>query len=441
MKLRPFELGLVIFFSVAIVITFILINSYKGGSKSDPTTSTLAAGVTVWGTVQTGVFADIFKELSGQQEGFKRVSYIYIPSEDFEQRFINSLADQTPPDLLLIPHELLATLRPRLQPIPYSSFPQRDFLNTYIDGASVFALSDGIYAYPLAVDPLVMYWNKNILSENNFLYAPTTWEEIINDVAPVTTVRDFNREVTRSTLAMGDFSNVKNAFPILSTLLIQSGSSFVSEKLTGSKFSYTLNLNNANVSGKTPLTDSLNFYTNFSNTNSTVYNWNRSLGLDYDLFLQEKLALYLGFGSEGRVLELKNPNLSFDIAEMPQGEGVKNKRTYGTFYGLAVTKNAKNRNGAFIVSQALARENYTKRIADSLNMASTFKKTVQQGSNDVYGRVIYSSAINARGWLNPRLEKSKDVFKEAVDDIGANRTTPANISSDVNKKLQTLYQS
>lgn len=440
MKLRPFDLGLIVFFSIAAILAFIILNTYSGsGKKTDPTTSALSAGVTVWGTVPNNVFSGLIREISSSNEGFKRVTYKQVSQEDFEQSFINALADQTPPDLLFIPHEELAALRPRLTPIPYSSFPQRDFLNTYIDGASVFALSDGIYAFPVSVDPLVMYWNKNILEENNFLYPPETWEEIVDNVAPVTTIRDFNREVTRSTLAMGEISNIRNALPILSTLLFQSGSAFVSERSGSNGFLYTLNLNRSTSLDKNPLSDTLSFYTSFSNTNSTAYNWNRSLSLDYDLFLQEKLALYLGFGSEGRVLEEKNPNLAFDIAEMPQGEGVKNKRTYGTFYGFSIPKNAKNSAGAFVVAQTLAEEKNAKKIADTLNMAPVFKKTIQQGSNDIYGRIIYSSAINARGWLSPRVVKTKEIFKDAIDEINANRATPQSVSQDINKKLEASY--
>ncbi len=438
MKLRPFELGLVIFFGVAVVLAFILINTYDGGGKKDLALESLKSGVSIWGTVSADVFSTILRDLSSKQDGFNKVSYTYIPQVDFEQRFVNALADQNPPDLVFIPHEELAALRSRLQPFPYESFPLRDFLNTYIEGASVFALSDGIYAYPVTVDPLVMYWNKNILAENNFLFPPETWERVVGEVLPVTTVRDFSRVVTRPALAMGDFSNIKNAFPIMSLLLIQSGSTFVSETKQENRFLYTVNLDRS-TSGGVPLTNSLTFFTNFSNTNSTSYTWNRSLGLDRDLFLQEKLALYFGFGSEGRELEAKNPNLSFDVAEVPQSEGVKNKRTYGVFYGFSVPKNARNKSGAYLVAQTLAKEEYSKVIASALNMAPVYKKSIQQGSNDIYGRVIYVSAINARGWLNPSLVKSNNIFREAVDNIGANRLAPAQTAMDISKKIQASY--
>ena len=67
-------------------------------------------------------------------------------------------------------HEKLVEHRSRLQSIPYESFPERDFRNRYIDGASIFAMRDGVYAFPLMVDPLVMYWNRDIFSDKKCGY-------------------------------------------------------------------------------------------------------------------------------------------------------------------------------------------------------------------------------------------------------------------------------
>jgi ABC-type glycerol-3-phosphate transport system substrate-binding protein len=435
MKLRPFELGLVILFAILFLVALFLLKTYQ--PEKDPNVESLSSGVVIWGSLPAEAFNTILDEISEKDKSYKAVSYRYISPDDFDQTFLNALADQNPPDLLLMSQEKIVEHRNRLQVIPYESFPLRDFRNVYIDGASIFALQDGIYAFPLMVDPLVMYWNRDILSDKSFLNAPKTWEEIVNVLAPAITVRDFNRNVKLSTIAMGEYSNINHAFPIISMLLLQAGSSLVVE---GDDKKYKILLDDAEGGGSNkPLEKVLTFYTGFNNVNNPLYDWNRTLGLDQDRFLSEDLALYFGFGSEGRGFETKNPNLSFDIAEVPQGVDSTNKRTYGNFYGFFVPKTAKNKTGSFKVMQDLSDEQNSKRFADIYNMAPVKRSLLSLGSNDVYGRIIYQSAPNARGWLNPDLDRFGDILREEVEDVGANRQGADDTAGDILTRLKQIY--
>ena len=126
-----------------------------------------------------------------------------------------------------------------------------------------------------------------------------------------------------------------------------------------------------------------------------------SLRPDTDMFLSEDLAIYFGLASEGRSLAARNPNLSFDIAEVPQGASASVKRDYGIFYGFAMPKAAKNKMGASLVLQNLSGESNATKLANLSGFAPVHRTSLATGSNDVYGRVAYASAIYSRGWLNP----------------------------------------
>ncbi len=434
MKLRPFEIGLVAFFAILFSGALLMLKFYTPPPEEGALN--LSGPVVIWGTLPDKGISTLLFDLGEADKSFKLVSYRYIPEENFDNEFVNALADQKAPDVILMSQQKLVEHRNRLQSIPYASFPIRDFRDIYIEGAEIFALTDGIYAYPVAVDPLVMYWNRDTFSSHGFLTPPKTWEEIVNNIAPAITERDFNRKIIKSAMAMGENANIKNAFPILSMLLLQSGSALVSEDDNNK---YRVNLNNT-VSGSSGVfVSSLRFFTNFSSINNTLYNWNRTLPLDQDAFLREDLAIYFGFGSEARNLESKNPNISFDIAEVPQGASSVAKRTYGNFYGFFTPKTAKNKQGAYLVMQTLGNQINAKKIADSLNLAPAHKILLQAGSNDVYGRVIYSSAFNARGWLNPDLDRLNQVFTTATEDISANRKDVESASSDMIVRLGQIY--
>ena len=433
MKLRPFELVLIVVFGSLFFLALFLLRNYEG----EPADNASNLGtVSIWGVLPPGAVDSLIQKISDTDEGYNNVYYRYIPPEEFDDVFVNALADQEGPDLLLLPHDRLVKHRSRLQPIPYESFPVRDFRSIYIDGAEIFALSDGIYGFPVAVDPLVMYWNRDIFSTNGLLTAPTTWEDIVNNVAPTLTVRDFNRNIQLSAIAMGEYRNIKNAFPILSLLLLQGGSVMVTE----GQNQYRIRLNEAiNQPVAQPLANAATFYTNFSNTSNTLYSWNRSLPLDKDRFLSEDLALYFGYASEGRDIEVKNPNLNFDVAEVPQGANATVKRTYGQYYAFVVPKTSPNKAGALIAMQTLGSAENAKQISDGYNFAPAHRSTLALGSNDVYGRIAYMSAVYARGWLNPDLTRLNETLTTMFEDINANRSDISSAPSDAINRMHQSY--
>ena len=433
MKLRPFELGLVVFFGILAVVALILLRAYS----PDPDTDTVAISgpVSIWGVLPEEAFKNLLLELSTVDKTYSQITYYHITPEDFDNRFITALADQSSPDLLLISHESLVKHRGRLAPYPYAVYPLRDFRNAYLDGAEIFALSDGIYAAPLMVDPLMLFWNRNIFATNNFLKAPATWEELVGDLVPQLTQRDQNRNVTRATVALGEYRNIKNAFPIISLLTMQSGS-----LLTAEAGSYNLRLNQRPNSNEQPFTNAVTFYSNFNQRSNSLYTWDQSLPLDSDQFISEDLAMYFGFASEGREIAARNPNLAFDTAEVPQSSASNLRRTYGRFYGLVMPKQAQNKAGAEALMNIFYSDtNLVRKLADSYGMVTLQRSEVAKGSNDIYGSQAYLAAPTARGWLNPDRQKVDNIFIQMVEEINSNRGGAATVASDTVLRLQAAY--
>ncbi len=433
MNLRPFELGLIIVFIVLIAGSLLFLSVYSPGNDNDglPQVGT----VTIWGTLPQSGMEQVLRGMAEVNESYNGVSYREISPADFSNELVNALADGTGPDLLLVPHERLVEFRRRLQVISYDSFPLRDFRSLYLDGAAVFALNDGVYAYPIAVDPLMMYWNRNMLANNNLLTPPATWEALVNTYVPTLIQRQADRSITQSVVAMGEYSNIRNAFGIISALLIQGGSAMVTEQNT----EYVIQLDSSLQGGDRPFQSVADFYTRFSRPSNALYSWNRSFPPDRDRFVSENLALYFGYGSEGKELERLNPNLNFDIAELPQGGAATVRRTYGQFYGLSVLRSSDNFPGAAIVLRDLASADISKQIADTYNLVPALRSLVAAGSNDTYGRLNYTSAAITYGWLNPDLAGTNTIFETMVRDINENRNDVGGAVTDAEDRLELEY--
>jgi ABC-type glycerol-3-phosphate transport system substrate-binding protein len=436
MKLRPFELILIVVFGGLFFAALVMLKVYQ--PPPDEGVSTFGE-VTIWGVLPPETFDSLLRKLRETDEGFNTVYYKQVPIEDFDSEFVTALADQAAPDIVLIPHDRLVEHRTRLQPLSYESSPIRDFRSTYIDGAEVIALSDGIYGLPIAVDPLVLFWNRDIFANYDFLRAPMTWEEVVSETVPTLTVRDFNRNINTAAIAMGEYGNIKNAFATYSMLLLQGGSQMTTEGQGKYLVRLDEKVGQEASTSDLPFTQAALFYTNFSNTNNSLYSWNRSLRQDKEMFLSENLAMYFGFASEGRDIAAKNPNLSFDIAEVPQGDGATISRTYGTFYFFAIPRASKNKNGGYAAVQQLASSANSKVLADGYNMAPVHRSTLAVGSNDVYGRVAYISAIYARGWLNPELDDFGRILTTMCEDVNANRRDTAAAASDAVNRTRQIY--
>jgi hypothetical protein len=72
-------------------------------------------------------------------------------------------------------------------------------------------------------------------------------------------------------------------------------------------------------------------------------------------------------------------------------------------------------------------------------MAPAQRQALAGGSNGTYGRIIYTSAISARGWLSPAEARVDTIFTGVVEDILANRRRPSEAASDAVGRLSQSY--
>jgi len=247
--------------------------------------------------------------------------------------------------------------------------------------------------------------------------------------------RDFDRTINRSVVAMGEYANVRNSFGVISALTLQGGSVGVTEN---EDKEYRVSLRSSS-NGSNPLQTAVDFYTRFSKPSNSLYSWNRSFQEDRAMFVSEDLAFYFGFSSEGQTIEKINPNLNFDIAEIPQGASATVRRTYGKFYALSLLKSSDNVRGAESVLLTLGGSSVAEKIAIESNMAPAHSNLVSLGSNDTYGRISYVAAGVALGWLNPNMEKTDDIFENMTKDVNENRRDLTSAVSDASNRLADEY--
>jgi len=414
MQMRPFQIILVSVFAVLAIVGLLVFSMFKGFNSASS-----AGTVVIWGTLPSSAVNGGLQELMKQHKEFTSISYVEKRADSFDTDLADALASGTGPDLVIINQEQLLTEIPKIQTIPFSSIPQRDFLDSYLSIDQMYLNSTGTYAIPLAVDPLVLYYNRAILSSSGVASPPATWEAVTG-LAPLITKQSGGQAISRSTIAFGSYANVTNARAILSLLFLQAGASIT--RTTAQGVRSTLGAQpTPNDPGSAPAQAALSFYTQFANPAKTTYSWNPSLVPSRQAFISGDLAFYVGFASEEPALKAANPNLDFDMAPIPQSGVGGTRKTYGLAYAFVIPKVAKNPGGAYSTARGLTASDVLPALSVSLGMAPAQRSLLTNNPADPFTAVYYPEALNAAGWLSPAPSATDSVFAAMISNITTGR--------------------
>ncbi len=419
-----FLVGLFGFF---IVVGIIIFAAYRGSSKD-------AVEVVVWGTIPKNTFDRAIDSTSLKDNELIKVNYVEKNKDSFDSEFIEALASGNGPDLFMLPSEKIFTHRNKIFAIPYNVFTERQFRDSFIEGAEIYMAPEGILAFPVYADPLVMYWNRSIFTEVLETEPPKYWDEFYR-LASLISKKDGALNIQRSAVSMGEFSNITNAKEIVLNLAMQAGTPVTvwSSEKPASVFSY--NFDKPIV----PAEAALNFYTEFSNPSKTSYSWNRSLPSSIDYFISGDLSIYFGFASEIGSIQFKNPNLNFDVAKMPSSREGGSDVSYARYYGFAITKASQNANSAFSVASVLSSKEGAKAISEAIKLPSLRRDLLKEKQNDSYLSVFYESVIKSKSWLDPSPALSNSIFKNMIESITSGRERVSGAVNKANQELNALF--
>jgi multiple sugar transport system substrate-binding protein len=426
-----------IFLAFFVFAVLIFSNVIKLPGATNKTTG-FQGKVVIWGTFPSTEVNKVMDDIRSNNTNLV-LSYVSKDTSTYQQDLIEAFANDKGPDLFIMTPDMIKKNSNFLYKIPYASYAQKTFSDSFIDGADIYLDTDGVLGFPIVVDPIVLYFNKDILSNNSIVSPPKTWDELFN-LNSILTKKDNSGTISESMIALGQYGNINNAKDILATLLIQNNNPIVKKSDTG--FVSTLNANPQGLS-VSPIEAVMTFFTQFSNPSNTAYSWNGSLPTSVDMFTGSKLAFYLGRASELFNIESVNPNLSFDVTQIPQIKNSTNKRTYGEIYAIAINKKSTNTTNAIGLAQSLSLGDNAKNFATSVSLPSASRalladKPTGVGSN--FLSTFFSSALISRSWADPDKTKTDSIFKEMMENILSNRTSTSEAINKAEGQLEILIK-
>jgi len=399
------------FFVFAVLIFSGAINPFPDKAKDG-----LKGVINIWGTFPKNALSKAIDTLTTENKNLT-VNYVNKEENTYQEDLVQAFAEGKGPDLFIITPDMLIKNKNFIYKIPYASYAEKTFTNSFIDGASIYLDKEGVWAYPLLVDPIVLYYNKDILSNEGIVYPPRTWDELFTMNAALTK-RSNSGVISQSMIALGQYANVNNAKEILSTLLIQNDDEIIKRKDLG--YVSVLNSNPLGLS-VSPIEAVLKFFIEFSNQSDSAYSWNGSLPNSLDMFTSGKLAFYIGKASELFNIQSINPNLIFNVNQIPQIKDATTKRTYGEIYAIAVNKKTANLAAAFKVAGDLTTGDKAKSISTSMSLPPVSRDLLNSKPNEnPYLFTFFNSAIITKSWIDPDEIKTDGIFKELIENILSN---------------------
>jgi multiple sugar transport system substrate-binding protein len=364
------------------------------------------------------------------------IEYRKFKYEEFEQELLDALAEDRGPDIFSIPEAQLLRYQAKIAPMPaqlkvgyvveknYFNLKTekvveirtqktpilRELKDKYIDTVvSDAMIGDQLYGLPLAVDTLVMFYNKDIINQAGITQLPTDWTAFQEASAKATKFASED-QIIQSGTALGTGFNVERAFDIISILMMQSGAQMVDSRNLPTFFA------SAKADGKNtnPGLNALQFYADFASPIKNVYSWNNAMPNSLEAFLAGKVGFFFGYNYQIPQIRSRS-RVNFGIVPLPQisGRPVKN---YANYWLETVSKKSAHQNEAWDFILFMNQSAEVKKYLAKTNHSTAQKALITDELDSEDLNASASQLLTATTWYRGYdASAAEQVFKEMAE--------------------------
>jgi multiple sugar transport system substrate-binding protein len=345
-----------------------------------------------------------------------------------------SVTGSPAPDIFRINNTWLSKYQGKLYPAPSNTVAistiQQDFYPAVLND---FVGTDGqIYALPMEIDGLALYYNKQIFAQAGLVEPPATWDAVISTAKQLTT-KDSGGQITQAGLALGTSRNIKHSADILSLLMLQNGVDVINS--TNNQMSIT----------DARAISSLEFYTDFVDVHET---WSDDLRVDLEMFYTGKLAMMIA--PSWTTFDILNSNSTIEFGLVPTPILGTSEVYYGHYWGEAVSANSARPDVAWDFINFLNQEEQLKELYSNSSQIRAFGEPYSRKSmagllqNEPYVGAIIRMAPYFTSWKKGEESFVNESFDTAINSV-VSSDTEANSAlttaeTRINEKLLVSIQ-
>jgi multiple sugar transport system substrate-binding protein len=368
--------------------------------------------LTMWGLWQESSHLasviDTFEEQTGIKIRYKKIASV----AEYREKLLEQFATGRGPDIFVIHHTWVDKDKALIAPAPASIIDERALREEFVEVvASDVLRKEGVYALPISVDTLALFYNKDIFNSAGIVSPPRTWMDFQNIVEQLTQLTPFGT-IKQSAATLGTAANINRSADILQLLMLQSGTAIIDSAGGSSSLSSQAAEN------------SLVFYTDFANKSKKVYTWDLQQDYSIDSFTESKAAMTINYSYHIPTIRAKNPRLRAAVAPVPQISDSK-KVNFASYWPFAVSKKSPQQEAAWRFLRYLTNTENSARLNDVLGSPPARRDGVTRIVRDPTMGVFAEQALTAVSWPRVDIIATDAIFNNMIDSVvkGAATTT------------------
>lgn len=371
--------------------------------------------INMWGLWDdSDVFDDLISKYQEENPNIN-INYKKYTYSEYEKTIIDALAAGKGPDIWMIHNTWLPKHKAKLSTITEGKMSSYEYQKAFVDVAAAdFISDDQIYGFPLYVDTLALYYNKDLFNTASLTAPPSTWKEFKSQVKALTRVDEFG-DIQQAGAAIGTAKNINRAVDILYLLMLQNGTKMVSDDKSAAAFDEA----NTTSDGESyiPGLDALIFYTDFANPKKTTYTWNPSMSHSVDAFIEEKAAMMFSYSYQNEIIKGKAPKMNYGVASVPQIEGSPKRYDSANYWGWVVSNTSSQKDPAWDFLTFLAKQESVKSYTEITGRPASRRDVVNDQLQNPDLEIFAQQALTAQSWYQANPSSIESIFIDMIEAV------------------------
>lgn len=420
--------GRLIFIIVGVAVIAAIILLFVFGQKE--TRPGFSGTLTFWGVFDSpGVMQNIISAYKAQNPGLE-IFYRQLNPATYESDLLNALASANAPDLFMVHNTWLPKHFNKIAPFSDQQITLSNLKSLFPTVVEQDFAPDGvIFALPLYIDTLAMFYNQDIFDNKGVALPPKNWAEFETLVPKIRTLDNQGRIQKPAAAIGGSNKSINRATDLLNLLMLQAGTGMVTPDFSRADFDSPQGL------------EALSFYVKFANAANSAYTWSDGLPYSLDSFAAGDTAIMFNYSHQIAFLKDKNPFLNFRVAPMLQPRERTQDINFANYWGLAVSNKSPNRLAAqdfalFLTADPQISQGYLQLT----NRPPALRSLINQYLTNQELGVFARQSLTARSWPQIDNVAIENIFSTMIESILTGKLTPKRALEEAEGKVTELMQ-
>jgi len=415
--------------------------------------------ITVWGLFDDSeVYGKAMTDFMNAHKNVKDIVYKKLACNeagcaDYIKELTNALAAGNGPDIFMISNTWVPAQRDKMLTLDDVNdvlvkdgkekiMTLRDLTDNFVPVVKKdLAFKDPrgvekIYALPLYMDDLAVFYNRDIFNAAGVVPPPKnwSWEDFSSYATKMTKIDEFGGIQTAGA-AIGYGKNVDRSTDILATLMLQMGTPIIDENWN-SVFNSRVS-SSIDGSSFSPGERALAFYTSFASRAQTVYSWNKEQWNSIDAFNAGKVGMMINYSHRIKTIQAKAPNLNLGVAYLPQLKSSPTPINFASYWAMSVSKQTTGQKAveAWSFLKFLSDKEQSDGYSKITGRVSARFDLIKAQTEDPMLGVFADQATSATSFRQPNDARVAKIFEDSINSIIEGIQTPTLASANMSQQL------